>query len=638
MSSKSRHNHEPRKPSQKVDHVDGGHADLPSLEDFQEIVHVPEGRSKFQFLFLIGLMIFLLIVFIIPSAFQNALTGGDDREELLAVSWVTETGEHSMSNSDFINEKRREDTFRRTLNPFVRSTPSSSEVASMLVLDQLSSDAGVWVPDADLSKALAGIAEQLGGIEQYKQYLSARFPQGAPGFENSVRRGMRITRYLETIGRLGAKASASEIESTWKAQHTEYAFDYIEAPASAFEDEAMAEVVDDATLEAWFAARPEWERNALKTQKAWQLASAYVNIGAAAPAALLERYPLPADFDAAAEGDHFYTAYSYLAYRLEQPRLDDEGNELRYVPKEEVAPELAAAAEAQTALRAWREDIKARNDAGETVDLAAEAAELGVTFVAGKAQRERAELVEDQEFGGGVLTGQLGSAKAGDILNGVIVTAKVLELVEVLEVREPELPPFAKIRDSVAASWSKAHAAELARAYLEEKVAGATSLDATSFAALAIDDDKLTLGLRDWMDVSATDAPAAFEPASMFIRSQAQVLGLYELPEDGLSTPAIASSKDRAFLVRSLGSRERDFSTATPAEVDVVKNSLQQASLAAFRGAYMSEEGELPKYLVEAFQLALPQEEFNEKQQAEERATREAEQALQGESLPEEQG
>lgn len=637
MSSKSRHNHEPRKPRSKVDHVDGGHAELPSIEDFEEIVHVPEGRSKFQFLFLIGLMIFLLIVFIIPTAFESALTGGGDRAELPAVTWVSKSGEHSMSPSDFILEKRREDAFRRALNPFARSTPSSAEVASMLVLDQLSLDAGVFVPDSAVVEALRGIMESLGGLDNYKQYLASRFPGGVPGFETAVRRGMRITRYLETIGRLGAKPDANEIESAWKGQHTEYAFDYIEATGTAFLDAALAEVVDDAALEAWFLQRPEWEQNALKSQQAWRLASAFVRIGEEPPAALLERYPLAEDFDSEAEGGQFYTSYSYLAYRLEEPRIDDEGNEVRYVPKEEVATEVAAAAKTLTALRAWRDDIQARKDAGETVDLAAEAAELGVTFVEGKEARERAELVEDKEFGGGVLTGQLGSAKVGDLLSGVVVTAQVLELVEVLEVREPVLPPFAEIRESVVTSWAKERSAQLALDYLEAKVAGAESMDADSFAALAEGDDMLTYGQRDWLDISSSDAPMVFEPASMFIRTQAQTLGLYDLEEGGLAAPAMASTKDRAILVRSLGSRERDFATATPGEIQQVTSSLKQASIASFRGAFSSDDNTLPAYLVDAFQLALPQEAANEKKQAEERAAREAEQLLQGEPLLDEQ-
>jgi len=630
MSSKSRHQHQARKPKQSVEHVDGGNADLPSVEDFQEVIHAPEGRSKAQFIFLIGLMIFLLIVFIIPSAFQNALTGGGDREQLPAVSWTSPVGDFTMSPTDFILEKRQEDSFRRTINPYVRSTPSSAEVATTLLLDELSLEAGVFVSDASMIEALSGFATQLGGVEAYRNRMMGGYPGGAPAFEGALRRAMRTSRYLEMMGRLGAKPAVGEIEATWTGQHKEFAFDYIEAPASNFEQAALAEVVDDAALEAWFAEQPEWQQNALKTQKAWRLASAFVNIGEEPPAALLAAYPLPEGFDAAAEGDHFYTSYSYLAYKLAEPIEDEEGNKVLYVAKEDVADELAQSAKTLAAMNAWRADVKERMDAGETVDVAAEAAELGLTFVEGKEARERADLVDDKDYGGGVLTGQLGGASVGDVLAGVIVTAKVLEVVEVLEVAEPQMPPFAEIRDQVVDKWAGAHAAELALAYLEEKLATAgapETLDAEAFAALAEGDDKVTLGLRDWMDISSNDSPSAFEPASLFIRIQAQTLGLYDLEAGELAAPAISSGKDRAYLVRSLGSRERDFAEATPADLDVVRNSLEQAAMASFRGAFSSDSDELPEFLVETYKLALPDDTANKAKQEAERAKREADAA-----------
>jgi hypothetical protein len=640
MSSKSRHQHQPRKPKHTVEHVDGGEAHLPSLEDFDEIVHVPEGRSRVQFYFLIGLMIFLLIVFIVPAAFQNALTGGGQREQLPAVTWETGAGEFAMTPTDFIFEKRREDSFRRTINPYMRSTPSSAEVATTLLIDQLSKEAGVYVSNAPILTALQGFAEQLGGIDQYKAYMSNRYPGGAPAFEEALRRAMRSSRYLELVGRLGAKPSADEIESTWIGQHKEYAFDYIEAPASAFEEAALADVPDDATLEAWWAERPDWERNALKTEKAWRLASAYVELGAEPPAALLERYPLPEGFDAEAEGVTVYNKVSFLAYALDEPRLDDEGNKILYIPKEELTDELARSAKTLTAMNAWRADLKERMDGGAAVDVAAEAAELGLTYVEGKEARDHADLIADNDFGGSLLAAQLGSAATGDVLAGVILTGKMLEVVKVVEIAEPVMPPFPEIRETVAEKWSKEHAAELAQAYLEAKVEAAGSpetLDAESFAALAEGDDKLTLGLRDWMDLSAPNGPNAFEPASLFIRIQAQTLGLYELEEGGLAAPTISSGKDRVYLVRSLGSRERDFSEATPAEIDVVQNSLEQAAMASFRGSYSSTTEELPEFLVKTYKLALPDDADRDARQAEERALREKEagQAPSEETVPE---
>lgn len=627
MSSKSRHQHTPRKPSQSVDHVDGGQADLPSIEDFEEIVHVPEGRSRFQYIALIGLMIFLLIVFIVPSAFQDALTGGDQRGELPAVTWETPSGVFSMTSTDFLLEKRKEDSFRRTVNPYARTTPSSAEVAATLLLDQLSLDAGVYVSDDAVIESLRGFVQQLGGVEQYKQYMQSSYSGQTVAFETALRRAMRTSRYLETLGRLGAKPSADEIETTWVEQHKEYAFDYIEALASDFKEDALAETPDDATLEAWLGEQPEWKRNTMMTEKAWRLGSAFVNIGEEPSVALLERYPLPEGFDAAAEGEHFYTSYSYLAFKLDEPRIGEDGEELRYIPKEELADQLAASARALTALTAWQEDLKLRLEAGATADIAAEATELGVGWIESSEARDRAALLEDKQYGGGLLTGPLASAVEGDMIEGIIVTNQVIEVVEVLEVVEPKLPPFLALREQVVSDWAGEHSASLAAAYLEDKLTEAGSpetLDAEAFAALANDDDRLTLGLRDWMDQSNSNGSTSFEPASLFIRIQAQALGLYDLSEGGLAAPTVSNGKDRAFLVRSLGSRDRPFSDATPADIEAVQTSLKQSAMVSFRGAFSSDTDELPAYLVQTYKLALPEEAAYKKKQAEERAEREA--------------
>lgn len=626
MSSKSRHNHKPRKPQEDVDHVshvDGGQAALPSIEDFDEVIHVPEGKSRFQFIFLIGLLIFLLIIFIIPSAFQNAVTGGSGSGDALpGVSWTTAKGDFSMTSVDFTDARRLEDAYRRMTQQGGRRSPSPEETATTLLLDHLSREAGVYISDTAVIAQLRQLLGQTGNMASYKGYLNANFPGGTAGFEKHVRGRMRIQRYMQLIGRVAAKPLATEMVSAWEDQHAEHAFDYIQAEAASFSDEAMKVIIGDAALETWFGERPDWEQNAQKTEDAWRLGAAYINIGEAAPAALFERYPLAAEFDPVAEGEKFYSSYSFQAFKLDEPRTDDEGKEIRYKLLEEVTDEVAVAAAAQVAMNAWRADIKDRQDRGITVDLAAEAAELGVSFIESKTFQERSALVEDTRHGGGPVTGQLTNTETGALLNGVLVTAEVLEIVSMVEHREPALPAFAEYREAAAEAWAKDYGRSLAMDHMIALRGDHENLDAAGFAALVEGDPRVTMGVRDWLERTERGEFSA-EPSSLLFM-QAEQYGFFAL-EEGEMTDAIESfTKDTVFIVRSLGKRMRDFSEASPADLDAVRTSMSQKAMGDFLSAYGSEDEGLPQYLVDTYQLALPQDTAYKLKTAAERAEREA--------------
>ena len=110
MSSKSRNDRKSRNEAHApIEHVDGGVAEAPSVEDFlgEDTIHVPVGRNRFQFIFLIGLLIFLLIIFIVPGAVQNSLGKGDN-SNLPMVSYETEVGITTWSLLDFQMEIRAE--------------------------------------------------------------------------------------------------------------------------------------------------------------------------------------------------------------------------------------------------------------------------------------------------------------------------------------------------------------------------------------------------------------------------------------------------------------------------------------------------------------------------------------------------
>lgn len=627
MSSKSRYNKEPRKPQQsKVDHVDGGQAELPSAEDFEEIIHVPEGRNPLQFIFLIGLLIFLLIIFIIPTAFQGALTGGAASEFEPGVVWTTpEGGDFEMSHIDLQLAMREEESFRRVMMGGQNSTPSAAEMATDLLLRQLATEAGVYVSDDALAARVKPLMEQLGGLDNYRQFTRQYFgQQGTVKFEERLRRSMQVSRYLSLTGMLAAQPKPGDIEAQWRKNNVEYAFDYLTVKAENFVEAAKAEAPGDEELQAWFAGQPDGVKSQYMTDQKWRLGSAYVPIGEAAPATLLERYPLPEGYDTVAEGEQFYNLHSYQAFKLEEPIVNEDGSEQRYQSLEDVRPLVEAAAQVKTAMAAWRTDLRERAEAGEELDLAAEAAELGVTYIEGLEPRTRSEIVEDERYGGGGVSSLLPTTDAGTLMGGVITTAKVIEVVEVVEAVEPEPKPFAEVREEVLDLWAEERAQDLALAFAEELVADTEELSAEAFAALA-EDERVELGRRDWKSGRGFTGqlPESGDTFGFFL-----LMGnddLYDMETGQISEPK--ASGDEVFIVRSEGSREKDFSQASPGEVDAARQALEQELLRNYLMAFSSEdEDELPAYLVETYGLDVPETRVSRERSREQRE-REAEEA-----------
>ena len=151
--------------------------------------------------------------------------------------------------------------------------------------------------------------------------------------------------------------------------------------------------------------------------------------------------------------------------------------------------------------------------------------------------------------------------------------------------------------------------------------------------ALAASDERIQSGRRDWLDRAApADAdPDAFEAGNLFVRTQAGQLGLYELGEGDLSAVTLSSTRDRVYLVRSLGSRDLEFSQATPAEVAAIEGLVMKEARMDLRTAYIGDaEGELSAFLVENYKLRLPASEESERKRLEEEAKEQAGEPTEG--------
>jgi hypothetical protein len=623
MSSKSRHDRKsPNEAHAPIEHVDGGVAEAPSVEDFlgEDTIHVPEGRNRLQFVFLIGLLIFLLIIFIVPGAFQNSMTG-DGRDSLPMVSWETDAGIASMDLLDFQMEKRAEAAALSLRG--VRITPSDEEIATILLTDALAVEAGVVVPDAQVKENLRQVAEILGGLDRYKAVMQSQFSGGAPTFERIFRRGIRISNYLGMLSRIAIAPPTGLLEVEWDKTHELVAFNYISADVEVFKDAALAEAPDSATLETWLNARPAYEINTYKTLEKWTLGSAFFRNGGEAPQALADAYPLPEDWDAEAEATRYYQTYSYLAFKRDEEITDENGEVSRYIPQEEVDEECRKRAAILTSMKAWREDAAGRMEAGEAVDLALEAQTLGLGWHESDAAMDRSEILGDNEFGGGILSSQLLSIEPGQLIGTTIVGKQTMQVAKVLSRLEPALPEFSTISDDVAKVWAAERAGGLAVEALEALTSSET-LTEEEFTALAAGDERFSMGTRDWLDRSGSfmDDPNNELPANRFIGIQTYSLGLDDMEEGELAPATLASGSEAAYLVRCMGKKPVAFSTANPGQLQTVSTAVDIRARTTFLQAFSSTDGELPAYLVNRYKLRLP---ANEKADAD-RAMEDAEQ------------
>lgn len=636
MSSKSRHDRKSQNEAHApIEHVDGGEAEAPSVEDFlgENTIHVPEGKNPLQFVFLIGLLIFLLIIFIIPEAFQNSVAG-DGPDNTPMASWTMGDELVEITPAVFMTEKRAEAAALKVRG--MRITPSDAEMATILLTDSLAQDAGVVVSDEMVVDYIKAVAESLGGSDNYKALMAREFEGGAQTFERVVRRGLRVNTYLALIARVAVAPSADLLADAWNEQHEEFAYGYITASAADFKDAAMAEVPTDEDLELWFAGQPEWERNVLKTDEKWTIGSAFFNVEEAAPEALTDRYPLAEDWDLEAQATAFYQNNSYFMFKRDEEITDEDGEINRYFSQEEVQTKCENGAVALASMKAWRADMGVRMEAGEEVDIALEAQELGLGWHESDEAMTRGQLLDDADFGGGMLSTQVQTTEPGQLIPSAIVGKNTIQVAKVLSNLEPALPAFAEIRDVVAGNWADDRSGELAKEALAA-LTDAENLGDAEFQALADSSESFTYGMRGWLDKGGkyTDDPDRDQPANRFLMIQSMVLGLDELEEGDLTQATLASDGQNAYLVRSLGSRPLDFSTANPAQLAALKNTVNGAASTDFRKAYSAQGDELSEYLMTRYDLKLPSAEKYAAEKAEKEAKEAAEAAKAGEAATE---
>lgn len=647
MSSKSRkHSQPPRKkarrpeddlgeqPASAASQSTGENPDEPSIQDFLESeIKTPEGKSPLMYASMILLLVFLLIVFLLPpGAFQNA-----GRTNPIVLSWDhPSAGTVSLKSSEFTLEKRQ---LNELMEIFTgqRARLEDEQVARMLIQDSLAVEAGITVGDSELLDALVPLAEAVGGTQAYEQYINSRFFGGVQPFEATVRRFLRLNKYEALVQGLATLPSRETIEELW-SEEQEQRYVLARFMAEDFSDVALAELPDAAGLEAWFQTLEDFRRESYKRPEARAAEVIGFLLGDGAvpdETALLAAYPLVEDWDDATQGKIFYDSHFFARYERpedevpepeegEAPQIAD-----RYYSFEEVEEQATREARLKSGLDAWYADLAAREEAGETVDLSAEAERLGLDYAAGDQALTRTEWSEEGGFNGRFLAGRLFVlGEAGSLTNGVTVGGQSMCLARLTEVVEPALPPFEELAEELGEAWVEERQVELAEAQAEALIAAleadypreapAEEEDSEDLVlpdpALIVTDTAAfeaataTLGgellVRDWLPprVTESDDPNYEQPAHEFIRSRGFLFSSFEVGQ--VSEPIEDRADDGWYVVRLDGARSM--------ELDRMKASDLQGFLtqSAFtqRADFVSEGPFSVPVLREQYNLQLPED------------------------------
>jgi hypothetical protein len=472
----------------------------------------------------------------------------------------------------------------------------------LLVLEQLAIDSGIRITDADLAEHLQATLEFAHlSVDDYKAGLRA-LGYSPSGVEGVMKRVLAASRYLQLIAFAGAVPDPAKIEEQWHLQHAEFTFDYGQLPAASCTEDARKELPDDAGLKTWFDVLDDAEKDEFRTnEKRKAEVVLFRGVDAQPGTELLAAFP-----ETTAEGtpptppeelaQQYYNRVFHR--RFVKPKAEGAAPETpdEFFTFEEVKDKALAEASIYFAMQRWLDSLKSRQVAGETIDLAAEAAKVGLEYKALGDALTREEYAALPELGDPDLADAIFAATPdGSFYWSLVLMPQGAAVVRATERVEPVLPEFETVRDRVAEKWIEPRAREIALERLRKVRDGLETFEpkveveegaeppppdgkvhrratAEAFKAAA-EGAGLDVGNRDWLDRSglASKDPQWELDAHKFLWSQAASSRLYDLETDEVAEPVLSRDQKSAYLVRLAGKREVPITQMSPADYDRLK-------------------------------------------------------------------
>lgn len=595
----------------------------PHHAEFDDVVHVPKGQSKVRFFVLLGLTILVLLIFTVGSelqqSFQSRGSGGND-----AVTWNDPThGPQHVSALTFRQEMIALQDFYRVQGVNTRGVADADATAAMLVNDRLAEDSGIEVTEEELKNAiLQGDPRVLPrGFFSKEIYVASCQQAGVTtkAFESSLKRMLRIARYHQMLMAVAAVASPDDIEKTWKTQHQEFAFEYIEVPTASVDAEVAALVPDDAALDAWYLGLPNrltlFADLVLPAKFSAEVVG-YPISGEFQAAGLLAKFPRAADRDVDAEAKVYYEAVRERRFRRELP-LEGEGIDeaMRfYQPYEDVAAIAKREAPIYNAMRDWLLDLSKRAESGTAIDPKQEAIDFGLFQQSDEALRTNVEWMALGGLYGPYLTNALAGASPITNLSATVECEAGGFGFGRVKVRQPSsLPPLADVKERVVAEWKKSKRGELAKAKLETVRAGFPTpppepptdknaaprkpmphADAAAFAQAA-SAAGLTVVRRDFAERTRPKSAAATPKTAADTYFETAFM-LYQLEPNEVAAVELDRTAEHAYLVRFDAKRDPETVKITPGEYEQLKMRAEYEAFQRYMISAMTAESLAKRY------------------------------------------
>jgi hypothetical protein len=383
------------------------------------------------------------------------------------------------------------------------------------------------------------------------------------------------------------------IEKRWKGQHQEYRFEYVELPVADLEESARAELPSDEDLRIWFEGLDATMKQAYQLPAAVKAEVAILQLDEGFDASkLLAKHPGPAVEDPVEHARDYDQGFTYVRFKRENPDLSGGVTmEKLYLPFEEVEERALAEAPVYDALTAWNNDILARVEAGEEVDLAAEAAELGLAYEVFDEPLTIEEWTAlerpwvDRNAANALVFASPGFHAAP------IVGGKAMLVARITGKLADRQPGFAEVRARVADDWVAERAQGLATERLDELRDGLGTRpaegDPTPFRPTATSEQfnevcsaaGYQVKAREWRERALVPPPKEPDPIDSFLSANT---ALFSMRVDTVPAPGLDRAQESAFLARVDGVRDPENAEITPKDVTTLTQALESEKAQGF--------------------------------------------------------
>ncbi len=533
--------------------------------DPDEVIHVPKGSSKTRFLMTFLLVVLVLTTFSVSSEVLDVF-GGKSGVTKDYMTWKSPAGvQQKLDYKKFIETKRSIAYVMPLVFIGNEREPTDEQTAAFIAMDASAEEAGIVITPAEMKER---ITKDFQTSENYQAYC-AQFRISPKELENVLRRAMRVERYRDLIAQGLTIPDPKVIETAWKGRHQEFMYDYVELPVASLVEEARAQAPKGDELKTWFDALSEPEKAAYKSKPEVSAEVAGLSLdGPITGDAILAKFPRPSGTDAEAEARQYHADFGYARF----PKSPTQQDQTFAQPYDTVKSAALLEAPIYHALMEWVASLRKREAAGETVDLAVEAAGLGLAYRK-QATTQTYESWLEAYKGSFVGRRTVESAfdkdrQPGKLWPAITVDEKSFTIGRTLEYKPEVVPPFSEIASRVESAWADKKAKELALARLEKLRDNfgtrpdpanpaappfTPEADETKFAD-AVKAAGFIVQRRDWRDRFTPPPPAGEEPAGdAYIRMNPT---LATMRETTVAKAELNRDGTVAYLVRVGGVRD----------------------------------------------------------------------------------